>query len=169
MSIGNAIAMIVGKCAHDYVSCCDFRLISGLAATDGDMGQLKPLNEKGLPPLDQSFKIFYKVFGELHPIENEPNLHPVHLRQQTPDYHCDSSDTLCRPTLLWPHLPRPSLQYLGLDLVHHQWGMGHCLHISLHLYMSTNFGWMEISYGVKRPELPAVVYGTVECVYFSHH
>ncbi|KAH7092266.1 hypothetical protein FB567DRAFT_516875 [Paraphoma chrysanthemicola] len=41
LSIANAISMII-------------------AATDGDMGQMKPLDKHGLPPLDKSFKIFYK-------------------------------------------------------------------------------------------------------------
>ncbi|PSN75085.1 hypothetical protein BS50DRAFT_671333 [Corynespora cassiicola Philippines] len=41
LSIGNAISMI-------------------LAAVLGDMGKLKPLDENGFPPLDESFETFYK-------------------------------------------------------------------------------------------------------------
>ena len=36
-----------------------------IAATLGDTGQLKPMDKKGFPPLDDSFKTFYKLGSSL--------------------------------------------------------------------------------------------------------
>jgi hypothetical protein len=67
-SIGNAIAMLI-------------------AAYMGDMGQLKPLNSHGIPPLDKSFQIFNQVYSTTLR-DSSTRLANAYIRRQSTPTNC---------------------------------------------------------------------------------